>query len=221
MGKIVTINLFNYREELKRIGIQRNIYRMSWVAAVFVFLCAASDVIMTFKIVTVKTELAGLDGQVKALQSDVDAVNDMKKRQERLNVMAGGIQTLRNTSVPTRRLLEDIFQAVPEGLWLTKIQQLTWKDIVEQKRLPLILFGDPEQLKKDLDELKKDKSKKEEYDVKQPFVEIVGQAHSENAIAALSQALSRLPYYTLVFPHQKSGGLFYIYCYTGELKKLV
>jgi hypothetical protein len=73
---------------------------------------------------------------VKALQARVKAIQEMKTSKLRKEQIFGGINRLRGKQLPVGKIINDFNMAVPEGVWLERVTQLTASKL-EDKKVPV------------------------------------------------------------------------------------
>jgi len=200
---MIKINLHDYREELKRSTIQKQVLMSASLVMVFVFMILFSWLIEKSRISKVDMEVKDLQQQVSALQGEVNLVRTMQARQKRVGVILTGIENLRANQMPATQTLFDVNLSVPDEIWLTKITQMSKQDLVKE-RVPTIF----------IDNLATKSAKKE-------FIQLEGHALEDDAVARFVERLEEIPYFKMVFLYkteQTSIGKtkvrkFSIYCY--------
>jgi hypothetical protein len=219
--QLIAVNLHNYRFELVKVGIQKYILKACALTVACVIFAAAHWLVAQDEIERKKIEIEELNQQVNALESDFKAVKSMQEKSKRLLQIVDGIQKLRNGQLETTRVLNDLYLQIPDDIWLTSVEQRNWKDL-KRKRIPYILFEDP-----DIKNQKKKKKKKddeEDSSLFYEFIEINGKAagmNASNSVAQLTRNLSLIPYFKKVFILKTQDGetagvptvKFSIYCY--------
>ncbi|MBI5427387.1 MAG: PilN domain-containing protein [Nitrospinae bacterium] len=215
---MIAINLYDYRQELKRVVVQKHVTAAAGVVLAALLMAAISWSVEQAKLGGLQAEIAEVEDQIKALDGKVKAVRKMQSQMSRLSQIIDGVQTLRTQQVPTAQTLFDIYKAVPDGLWFESIKAQEWLDL-QRKNVPTIFVTDPVKGDK-----KKDDKKKEER--KEEFIEIKGWFFSEDSVARFIESLERVPYFKRVFlfkmekPEKATIPVrhFTLYCYTGEIK---
>jgi len=221
--QLIAVNLHNYRFELVKVGIQKQILKACALTVACILLATAHWLVAQDEIERKKIEIEELNQQVKALEGDFNAVKSMQEKSKRLLQIVEGIQKLRNGQLETTRVLNDLYLRIPNDIWLTSVEQKNWKDL-KKRRIPYILFEDPEKKNQ-----KKKKKKKKDDDEEDPslfyeFIEINGKAagmNASNSVAQLTRDLSKIPYFKKVFILKTQEGetagvptvKFSIYCY--------
>ncbi len=216
---MITINLFNYRQELVKIEIQKRVLAVLGILLVAVVLCGFNWFIENGRVNSLKSDIEDLDGQVKGLAPKVKAVKQMKTKNERLAQILKGINKLRSGQIMTTHMLDDINQQLPDGVWLKSVQQMGWPDL-KKRKVPIIFIKNPAKVKK------KRGRKKKKREVPDEFVEIKGQSFSDSQVAKFVSDLEKVPYFNTVFLHRlvesTSNGVttraFTLYCYMGKPK---
>jgi Tfp pilus assembly protein PilN len=220
---MIYINLHDYREELRKIETQKRVVKATSVVCVIILLVVVNWMVMQTQLDKVRGETQKLEMAVKALEPRVNAIQKMKTSKLRREKIVEGIDRLRGKQFPVGKIINDLNMAVPEGVWLERVTQLTATKL-QNKKVPVILFGDPALTKKKKKRKKKRKNKKNETP---EFIEISGKALNEQLIAEYIKNLQEIPYYKLTFLHKSSqtimGGYpiysFTAYSYMPEKKK--
>lgn len=220
---IIAINLHDFRYELTKVDIQKQMLKACGVAVFCAILAAANWMVEQGEVDNKHREIKELERQVKALEKDFNDVKSMQAKSKRLLQIISGIQKLRNGQLETTKVLNDLYTRIPDNIWLTSIEQKNWRDL-KKSRVPYILFEDP--AKKKRKKKRKKKKKKGEIDKSRlyEFIELKGVAAGLDAsdlVAQLTQDLSQIPYFKKVFifktrQSQSSGRptvKFSIYCY--------
>ena len=170
----------------------------------------------------IRGETQKLEMAVKNLEPRVKAIQKMKSSKLRREKIVEDIDRLRGTQFPAGKVINDLNIAVPEGVWLERVTQLTATKL-KNKKVPVILFGNPTLSKKKKKRKKKRKKKNEISE----FIEISGKALNEQLIAEYINNLQEIPYYKLTFLRKSTqtimGGYpiysFTAYSYMPEKKK--
>ena len=220
---MIYINLHDYREDLRKIETQKRVVKATFVVCVIILLVLVNWMVMQIQLDKVRGETQKLEMAVKALEPRVNAIQKMKTSKLRREKIVEGIDRLRGKQFPVGKIINDLNMAVPEGVWLERVTQLTATKL-QNKKVPVILFGDPALTKKKKKRKKKRKNKKNETP---EFIEISGKALNEQLIAEYIKNLQEIPYYKLTFLHKSSqtimGGYpiysFTAYSYMPEKKK--
>jgi Tfp pilus assembly protein PilN len=219
---MIRINLHDYRDELRKIEIQKRVVKCSAIIIAAIILIVLSWLMEQVRLDSIKSETRKLESEVAALKSQVDKVKAMETKQKRLEAIIKGIDNLREKQMPVGMIVGDINLIVPEELWLSSIIQRDLEEL-RKKKIPMIMFGEPGKKKK-----KKKRRKKKNVEAVKEFVEVSGYALSENGVAEYMKRLQKLPYYKTTFLYKSSqmiiGGQsvykFIIYCYMpAKVKK--
>ena len=217
---MIRINLHDYRDELRKIEIQKRVVKSLAIIIVAIFFILASWLNEQAKLDLVKSETRKLQSQVAALTSEVNLVKEMGGKVARLESIVLTIEGLRAKQLPASTIIGDLNLMVPEGLWLHGIVQRDLDYLKKKiKKFPTIMFGEPVKKKK--------KRKRKKQVVYQDFVEVTGYALTESGVAEYLERLQKIPYYKATFLYKLSrtyiGGQavhkFAIYCYMPEKKK--
>ncbi len=219
---MIRINLHDYRDELRKIEIQKRVVKSLAIIIVAIFFILASWLNEQAKLDLVKSETRKLQSQVAALKSQVEKVKKMEGKQRRLETIISGIERLREKQLPASTIVGDLNLILPEDLWLSGIAQRDLDYLKRKvKNFPTIMFGDPGKKKK------KKRRKKKKGMVTKEFVEVKGFALTEDGATEYLKRLQKIPYYKTAFLYKLSqtyiGGQavqkFIIYCYMPEDKK--
>ena len=184
---MITINLYDYKRIVRDVGIQRN---LAWVAAgtfAIIIICGGTWFLQKVWIWNTQAELAEVETEVAAATPDYKAVQQMKKEQTQYTKIITGIDALRSDQSKTTEFLEDIGRAVPEGVWLTSIQQMSMGSIV-RKKIPFLFISYDKKPKG-----RRSKKGKED-DTGDKFVELKGTAMDGQPIVHLLEQLRAIPY---------------------------
>jgi hypothetical protein len=220
---MIYINLHDYREELRKIETQKRVVKATFVVCVIILLVLVNWMVMQIQLDKVRGETQKLEMAVKALEPRVKSIQKMKISKVRKEKIVEGIDRLRGKQFPVGKIINDLNMAVPEGVWLERVTQLTTTKL-QNKKVPIILFGDPAKSKKKKKRKRKRKNKKKEIP---EFIEISGKALNEQLIAEYIKNLQEISYYKLTFLHKSTqtilGGYpiysFTAYSYMPEKKK--
>ncbi|NIQ00725.1 MAG: hypothetical protein GWM98_10285 [Nitrospinaceae bacterium] len=186
---MIKINLHDYREELRRIEIQKRVVKAGSIVAATLFLVLTNWVLDRGTLSTLRAEVKDLESKVMNLEPQVKTVKSMQNRQKRIQKIITGIQNLRTNQLQLTRILSDLNNRLPEEIWLTRIKQMNRKGL-EKEKVPVIFFDDPKSAKK---------RKKKKNPTMPEFLEISGQALRDQAVADYVSELESLPYFKLVF----------------------
>jgi hypothetical protein len=215
---MIYINLHDYREELRKIEIQKRVVKATSVVCVIILLVLllvlVNWMVMQTQLDRVRGETQKLEMALKTLEPRVKAIKEMKTAKLRKEQIVKGIGLLRGKQFPVGKIINDLNIAVPEGVWLERVTQLT-KSKLKDNKVPVILFGNPALSKKKKKRRRKGKKKKVEIP---EFIKISGKALNEQLIAEYIKNLQDIPYYKLTFLHKSSQtilGGYPIYSFTA------
>jgi Tfp pilus assembly protein PilN len=133
------INFLDYRQELQRIVIQKLVVK----AIAIIFL--TSFVILSYwgyqqiKIKFSEIELEKLETRVKSLSTAAAEVQGMKLNIKRAAESIKEISRVRNSQLQVLQILESLTLSIPNGIWLTKIEQLSFDKISSVKGISAFL----------------------------------------------------------------------------------
>lgn len=216
---MIRINLHDYRYELRKIEIQKRMVKCLAIIIAAIFLIIVSWLVEQASLDSIRSETRKLESQVAALQNQVKKVNDMEAKQNRMDTIIAGIEDLREKQMPASTMVRDLNMVVPEGLWLSSIIQRDEAEL-QNKDIPVIMFGDPDQKKK----MKKRRRKKKTEALPKEFVEVSGYALTEKEVADYMERLQEFPYYETTFLYKSAQTVigkqavyhFIVYCYIPE-----
>jgi Tfp pilus assembly protein PilN len=210
---MIYINLHDYREELKKIEIQKRVVKATSVVCIIIILILVNWIVMQNKLEKVRGETQKLEMAVKNLEPRVKAIQKMKSSTLRRQKIVEDIDRLRGTQFPVGKVINDLNIAVPEGVWLERVTQLTASKF-KNKKIPVILFDNPALSNKKKKRKKKRKKKNEISE----YIEISGKALNEQLIAEYINNLQKISYYKLTFLHKSTQtimGGYPIYSFTA------
>ena len=210
---MIYINLHDYREELRKIETQKRVVIATSVVCIIILLVLINWMVMQTKLDMVRGETQKLEMAVENLGPRVKAIKKMKSSKLRREKIVEDIDRLRGTQFPVGKVINDLNIAVPEGVWLERLTQLT-KTKLRNKNVPVILFDNPALSNKKNKRKRKIKKKNEISE----FIEISGKAMSEQLIAEYINNLQEIPYYKLTFLHKSTQtimGGYPIYSFTA------
>jgi len=216
---MIRINLHDYRYELRKIEIQKRVVKCLAIIVAALFLIIVSWLVEQASLDSIRSETRKLESQVAALRNQVKKVNDMEARQNRMDTIIAGIEDLREKQMPASTIVRDLNMVVPEGLWLSSIIQRDEAEL-QNKNIPVIMFGDPAQKKK----MKQRGRKKKTEALPKEFVEVSGYALTEKEVAGYMERLQEFPYYETTFLYKSAQTVigkqavyhFIVYCYMPE-----
>jgi hypothetical protein len=184
---MITINLYDYKRVIRDVGIQRKVVQVAQVLVGTVLLCLGIWILQAMWIGAVESELAEVQAKVAEATPDYNAVQQLKKQQGQYQKIITGIDKLRSDQARTTEFLEDIGQAVPEGVWLTSINQIGMQE-VEGKKVPFLFISADKKPKRG----RRAKGKTKEPEDK--FIELIGVGMDDQVIVHLLEQLRALPY---------------------------
>jgi len=217
---MIRINLHDYRDELRKIEIQKRLVKSFSIVITAIVLIIVAWLIVQVKLDSIKSETRKLESQVGGLKKQVDKVNAMEARQKRLEDIIKGIEKLREKQLPASTLVGDLNFIIPKDLWLVSIVQRDLGDL-KQRQIPVIMYGDPSKKMK-----RRNKKKKKSQALPKEFVEITGFALTENGVLEYIKNIEKIPYYQTVFLYKSVQTFvesqtvyrFTIFCYMPEKK---
>lgn len=212
---MIKINLHDYRDEIKRSTLQKTVLMSVSLTLACLFLIGVSFLVEKSRISKVDMEVRGLQAQVDALKGEVRQVKTLQSKQRRVGTILTGIENLRANQMPATQTLYDVNLSVPEEIWLTKISQMSKKDLVN-KRVPTILIDSPGTAKN----TPPGTPKQTNVQAKE-FIKLEGHALADDAVARFVERLEKISYFKMVFLYKTELTLigktkvrkFSIYCY--------
>ena len=180
---MITINLFDYKRIVRDVAIQKRLAMVMAGSLVVLLLCCMVWMFQKMSIWKTEGELAEVLEEVQKAKPNYDAVQFLKKRQKKYSKIITGIDKLRSDQARTTEFLEDMGQAVPEGLWLTSIRQMTMTEI-RAKRVPFLFISYG----------KGSKPKKKGKGPEDKFVELKGVGMADQTLVHFLEQLRAIPY---------------------------
>tara|TARA_B110000116_G_C16663762_1_gene503000 strand:+ start:99 stop:764 length:666 start_codon:yes stop_codon:yes gene_type:complete len=199
---MIDINLLDYKQELKKIAMQKIIINAIGSVLFLIFLIVTYWCFQKIEIKYRANELKLLEGQVRKLTTQTTKIQSMKLQAKRTAKIIKKINELRANQFQVTQILEDLILPVPDEIWLTSVRQLGIKEI-KGKKIPLIFIGDPKQIKTK----KKSNKSKKKIQPKQEFLEVRGRLfgkHSDETIVRYIDRLRDSSSFDKVFLHQTS-----------------
>ena len=144
---MIHINLHDYREELKKIEIQKRVVMAIFFIGVIIFLVLANWGVSQISMDRIRGETQKLEKAVKELDPQVKAIQKIKSYQKRKEQIVRRISSLRANQFPISKIINDLNMAAPLGVWLNSVSQMTGKKL-EDKKVPAILFRTPNSKKR-------------------------------------------------------------------------
>ncbi len=195
---MIKINLYDYQRVAQEVTVQKMIMTVIFILLVFLGLTGLSFMNDQRRVDTAQKEEAEAQARVNGLKGQYDAVQKLKADQGALQGKIKGLENLRSAVVPFARLLEDVGDIIPQGVWLDNMKQVDQKNLKSQN-VP-ILFLDPEAKPKPGG--KKGKNATKEKEVLHQFIQFNGQALSDRGVVLFMEGLERLDYLDHVIMHK-------------------
>ena len=199
---MISINLLDYKQELKKIAMQKIIINAIGAVLFFIFIIFVYWCFQKTEIRYRANELNQLEDQVRGLTAQTTKIQSMKLQAKRTEKIIKKINELRANQFQVTQILEDLILTVPDEIWLTSVRQLGVKEI-KGKKIPLIFIGDPKTMKSK----KKPNKSKNKAQSKQEFLEVRGRLfgkHSDETIVRYIGRLRDSSSFAKVFLHQTS-----------------
>lgn len=186
---LIRINLYDYQRIVREVIIQKMLAGIVSAVLIAILLCFLAWVGQVFAVAALESDIEEEQVKINALTPDYRKVQSLKKKKERYGEIIQGIDGLRTKRSRTTELLEDLGRSLPEGVWLTVVEQRTLADL---KTVPDLFLG----VNKVVLEEQRAKAEKEgrEYDEHQ-FIQITGQGHNHQAVVHFVERLRELPYF--------------------------
>ena len=133
------INFLDYRQELQKIAIQKLIVKA--VAIIFLTSLAILSYwgYQQIKIKFSEIELEKLETRVKSLSAAAAEVQRMKLNIKHANESIKEISRVRKNQLQVLQILEGLTLSLPDGIWLTKIEQSSFDKISSIKGISAFL----------------------------------------------------------------------------------
>jgi len=186
---MITINLYDYKRIVRDVGIQKQLAMVAAGSIIVLIICCGIWMFQKMLIWNTERNLAEVETKVAAATPDYQAVQKLKKQQSQYTKIITGIDKLRSDQIRTTEFLEDIGQAVPEGIWLTSIKQMGMTDI-KNKKVPFLFIAYDDSTKKT--RRRKKKGGKEKSGDK--FIALRGVGMDDQPIVHFLDQLRAIPY---------------------------
>ena len=199
---MISINLLDYEQGLKKVAMQKIIINTIGAVLFFIFLMVGYWCFQKIEIRYRANELKQLEGQVRGLTTETTKIQSMKLQAKRTKKIIKKINELRANQFQVTQILEDLILPVPDEIWLTSVRQLGVKE-VKGKKIPLIFIGDPKKMRSE----KKSNKSNNKVRSKQEFLEVRGRLfgkHSDETIVRYIDRLRDSSSFAKVFLHQTS-----------------
>jgi len=199
---MIATNLLNYKQELKKIAMQKLIINAIGLVLFLIVLIATYWSYQKIENKFYADEIKQLEGKVQNLTVQTTKIQSMKLQTKRIEKIIKKINELRANQFQVTQILEDLILPVPDEIWLTSVRQLGIKEI-KGKKIPLIFIGD----KKKTKTKKKSNKSKNKVQPKQEFLEVRGRLfgkHSDETIVRYIDRIRDSSYFGKVFLHQTS-----------------
>jgi Tfp pilus assembly protein PilN len=195
---MITINLYDYKRIVRDVGIQKQLAMVLMVSLVVGLICVGVWMFQNMLIWNTQSELAEVETKVAAATPDFKVVQQLKKEQTQYTKIITGIDKLRTDQARTTEFLEDMGQAVPEGIWLTSVKQMDITEI-KTKEIPFLFLDYAGKKPKKRKRPKKGEEKEEELD---QFVQLKGVGMDGKPIVHFLEQLRAISYIDAVVLHK-------------------
>ena len=211
---MITINLYDYKRIVRDVGIQKRIAMVAASSLIALLVCCGIWMFQKMLIWNTESQLAEVQAEVVAATPAYNAVQQLKKQQGKYSKIITGIDKLRSDQARTSEFLEDMGQAVPEGVWLTSIKQMDMKSVMSRK-IPFLFIS-----------YEKSAPRNGAKDSDDKFIELKGVGIGDSTVVHLLEQLRALPYIDAVVLHkskrswmaEQSVRKFEIYCHFLKTK---
>ena len=180
---MITINLFDYKRIVRDVSIQKQLAMVAAGSLIVLLICSGVWMFQKMLIWKTEGELSEVKEKVVAATPDYNAVQHLKKQQGKYSKIITGIDKLRSDQARTTEFLEDMGQAVPQGVWLTSIRQMSMTEI-KGKRVPFLFITYS----------KGKKAKKKGKESEDKFVELKGVGMGDQTVVHFLEQLRAIPY---------------------------
>ena len=181
---MITINLYDYKRIVRDVGIQKKLAWVAMTSTIVLIICGLVYIFQLMTIWDVESDLAEVQKKVAQATPDYNVVQQLKKEQGQYQKIITGIDKLRSDQARTTEFLEDMGQAVPEGVWLTSVKQMVMAEI-QNKKVPFLFISYGKNAGKN------QKAIKEATD---EFVELKGIGMSDQTLVHFLEQLRAIPY---------------------------
>ena len=183
---MITINLYDYKRIVRDVGIQKQLAMVAAGSMIVLLICCGTWMFQNMWIWSIESDLAEVEIEVVAATPDYNAVQKLKKQQGQYTKIITGIDALRSDQARTTEFLEDMGRAIPEGIWLTSVQQMGMEGITN-KKIPFLFIN--------YDDKKSRRGKKDKKEGPvDKFVELKGTAMDGQSVVHLLEQLRAIPY---------------------------
>ncbi len=183
---MITINLYDYKRIVRDVGIQKQLAMVAAGSMIVLLICCGTWMFQNMWIWNIESNLAKVEIEVATATPDYNAVKKLKKQQGQYTKIITGIDALRSDQARTTEFLEDMGRAIPEGIWLTSVQQMGM-DGIKNKKIPFLFINYDDK------KARRGKKGKKEGPVDK-FVELKGTAMDGQSIVHLLEQLRAIPY---------------------------
>ncbi len=185
---MITINLYDYKRVIRDVEIQKRVVLVGAASTATFLACFVVWIIQLALIGITKDNLAEVQIEVAAATPNYNAVQQMKKQRAQYQKIIKGIDQLRSNQARTTEFLEDMGQAVPEGIWLTSTRQVGMTEI-QSKRVPFLFIAYDDKKSK-----RRRPKKKGKEDGADKFIELRGVGTDDQPIVNFLEQLRAIPY---------------------------
>jgi len=223
---MITINLFDHKAIVTEVRVQQRITAAVGVALAGLILVVSFWGLQMLQVDQQKTDTESMQNLVASKEPRYKKVVAMKEEKKKVRGIIKKIDTLRNPDYETPQLMEDLSERIPEGVWLTSVQQRSLSQLRGMK-VPVLFLAKEEVKKKKRRRGKKEETKKDE-GPQHLFIELTGMAKGDQAIVRYMEQLEEVTYLDNIFlqsTQQRWIGLekvrqFKIYCHVANLALL-
>jgi Tfp pilus assembly protein PilN len=217
---MITINLYDHKIIVTEVRVQKMISAAVFISLMGLVLVGAWWGIQRLAINQQAEETANMEQQVADAKPHYTRVVGMKTEKKNVQGIIVKIDTLRTPEYEAPQLMEDLSERIPEGVWLTSVQQKSLSDLKALK-VPVLFIQEEETKGK---KRSKKKQKKDDSGPQHLFIELSGMAKFDQSIVRYMEQLEEVNYLDNVFlqkTEERWIGLekvrkFKIYCHVAN-----
>ena len=220
---MITINLFDHKRIVTEVRVQKNITASLAIMLVGAILVGAFWALQQVQVSQQKIDTDRMNKLAVGKEPHYNKVVAMKTEKAGVQAIINKIDTLRNPRYETPQLMEDLSESIPEGVWLTSIQQ---KDLDQLRGagVPVLFIQDDSEGAKKKKRGRKAKKEENKGESQHLFIELRGMAKVDQAIVRYMEQLEKVSYLDHIFlqtTQQRWIGLeevrtFTIYCHIAN-----
>lgn len=120
---MIRINLLPVKAAQKKELLVGQLMVVALVLIVSTVICGAAYVHIIGKVEDLQSQIDSKKAAIATLQKAIKEVKDFEKRQKDLRAKLNVLETLKTARVGPVHLLDELYQAMPDKLWLTKFKE--------------------------------------------------------------------------------------------------